>query len=93
MPVTRVDVEKVLVAGSAINPNPVKAVAAIGLVPMSPVTLVGGIELVVVTPAFDKIANFPAVSKFTVARVAPRHKLTPQISMFLLKESLYHWQT
>jgi hypothetical protein len=56
-----VDVEKAL-PESIINPNPVIAVAEMGLVPMAPVTPV---VPVVVTPVFDRTANFPAVSSLT----------------------------
>ena len=62
MPFTQVDVEKQPL-GSTIKSNPVKASAVIGLVPVSPVTLVGVVELVVVTPNFVKMVKFPAVSR------------------------------
>ena len=46
--------------------KPVRAVAAMGLVPMSPVTLV---VPVVVTPDLLKMAKSPAVPRSTVGRV------------------------
>ena len=65
-PVTRDEVEYVLELVS-FNPNPVMAVAAIGLTPMFPT-----IEVVpvVVIPDLDRITKFAAFPRYT--RVGPR---------------------
>jgi hypothetical protein len=63
LPVTRDDVENVFDL-SIVNPNPVMALAAAGLTPISPVTWV---DPVVEIPVFARITKLPAVPRSTTA--------------------------
>lgn len=65
-PVTRDDVANVPEESST-NPNPVMAVLAIGLAPISPTIEVAP---VVEIPDSDRITKLPAVPRFTGVRVA-----------------------
>jgi hypothetical protein len=64
---------------SLIRPNPVTAVAAIGLTPISPVMVVAP---VVVTPVFDRIAKLPADPRFT-----PEAAWTPGIIAAVIRKT------